>query len=285
MIGNKTLFMLLAITLLSFSIVCCNGNNLTSRWRSGEIVIDGSDADWANSFSVFEKEKIAVGIANDSDNFYVCLKVLDRATQAQIMRLGLTLWIDSTGNNDKYFGIHYPLGMLASGQSFRRSEPGQAEDLKSQQQDFRDMLHEMEILGNDNAVIERLPNLHSSGIQASINDSSGTLVYELKIPLSWSKQHPYAVSAQAGAVVGLGLETGEFKPQQGNRSSDEGPGSGGGGGGFGRRGGGAGRGGGMRGGGGVSGRGGGNRQENRPEPLKVWAKVHLATQAAADQSH
>jgi len=230
MIRDKISFILPAVTLLSFSSLCCNDNGLTSRWKTGEIVIDGSAADWGSSLSVFEKEKIAVGLANDNENLYLCLKVLDRATQAQIMRLGLTLWIDSTGGDDKYFGIHYPLGMPASGQSFRRNEPGQEGDPEARQQDFQSMLHEMEILGNNNTVIERIPNLHSSGLQASINDSSGALVYELKIPLSWTRQHPYAVSAQAGAVVGLGLETGEFRPQQGNRSSDEGSGGRGGGG-------------------------------------------------------
>jgi hypothetical protein len=216
--------------------------------------------------TVFDKEKVAVGLANDAHNFYFCLKTLDRGTQMEIVRLGLTVWFDSTGGGNKSFGIHYPLGMRAQGMPFVRDRQ-ESEGSPDMQHEFQKMLGEIEIVGPDNNVVERFSSFHSYGIQVSINDSSGALVYELRVPIGFGKDHPYAITSAQGSTFSIGLETGEIdrRSSQENRSAGDGEAPRGG-----RGGGGRGRG--MGGGGRMP----GNRSSNMLEPLHVWAKVHLS---------
>jgi hypothetical protein len=111
------------------------------------------------------------------------------------------------------------------------------------------------------------------GIQAKIGESTGVLVYELRVPLVKSDSQPYAIGARTNAMIGVGLETPEFD-RSAMRSQM------GGGGGRGGRGGFGGRGGGMGGRGGYGGRGGmgGGRGFEATKPLKVWNVVQLAVQ-------
>jgi hypothetical protein len=117
-----------------------------------------------------------------------------------------------------------------------------------------------------------------SGVDVAIRNEQGTLQYELKVPLARGADHPYAIDAQPGKSIGVGLETGKM-PQR-SFGSGRGGGFGGGGGGGGMGGGGRGRGGG--GGGGMGGRGGGGRGGGGqrgfepPKPLKGWATVTIA---------
>jgi hypothetical protein len=242
----------------------CGDVELTSKWRENEILIDGSSAEWGNSLNTFEKEKVAVGLANDSENLYLCVILMDRQTQMQVVRMGLTLWFDSTGADSKIFGVHFPLGIRSMDFSRRPADQSGEERNRLSASEMLRMLHEMEILGADNKVLEKFLNLHSAGLQASINDSTGSLVYELKVPLHGNSDHPYAIGTGPGRTFSIGLETEEFKRE--NRPADEGTQEG-----RTRRGGWGG--GGRRGGGGTPRSG---QFQGPPEPLKVWAKVHLS---------
>jgi hypothetical protein len=98
------------------------------------------------------------------------------------------------------------------------------------------------------------------------------VVYELAIPLQRTPDHPYAVGARPGAMIGLGLATPES--QRSLSASGGQPRSGfGGPGGMGGMGGmGGGMGGpppGMRGG-----------EFNAVKPMKTWMKVQLASPPA-----
>jgi hypothetical protein len=131
---------------------------------------------------------------------------------------------------------------------------------------FEESLSELEILGPDEDDRFRLGVMGARGIEVDAAISSGTLVYELKVPLKTSERYEFAIGAEAGGVVGVGLETGEFdREMMRERMGGSRPP-----GGMGGRRGGGGRGG-SRGGG-----FGGGRPE-MPEPLNVWATVQLAT--------
>jgi len=96
------------------------------------------------------------------------------------------------------------------------------------------------------------------------------IVYEIKVPLIQSEQHPYAIGAEAGSSVGIGLETSKMK-----RSDMSGQMSG-------ERGGG-GPSGGMRGGAGGRGMPGDGRRPQMRKHLKIWAVVQLASNNSAVQ--
>jgi hypothetical protein len=250
--------------------VSCGPTLILSRWAGPGQRVDGDDAEWGGTLTVIEDGKGAVGVANDSANLYLCLKVVDRTTQMQIVRLGCTVWFDSTGGDDHVLGVHFPLGFRGTGQQGRWPEEGSREEAAPAEADLVGTLHEMEIVGSSGTVIARLPGLRAGGLHAAISDSTGAIIYELAIPLRAAAGFRFAAGAAPGSLLGVGFETGEFVPRlrtEDRSSGGEGGGRRGGSGGFGRGGGrGAGRGSGPP----------GEGRSGRPEPLKVWTQVRLA---------
>lgn len=53
--------------------------------------------------------QIAVGLFNDQENFYVCISSWNDDVNLQALNLGLTVWFDPGGGEEKKFGIEYPL--------------------------------------------------------------------------------------------------------------------------------------------------------------------------------
>ena len=259
-------YLLLVSLALVVVLTGCKGSvSLTSNWRNAEIVVDGVDSEWSGPLFHFQDENVVIGLRNDADNLYVVLKGMDRKRQMQVMRGGLTVWLDATGKNKKTLGIRYPIGMQAYGIPAVRSEPG-TEFEDEQRKKLAEMMSEIEILGPEKSDRNRAWKSNPYGIEAELGDTLGAMIYELKIPLKSTDKSPYAILAHAGDVISLGLETGEMS--------------------MGPRGGGPPMGGGMPGGpGGRGGMGGGSKRggprggrmgEGMPQPIKLWAKVSLA---------
>lgn len=256
------------LLLLTFLLVGCGNSKLelNSNWRDREITVDGKNADWLGAMLFFEEDNISVGLLNDENFFYICLIAEDQFIRTQMMRQGFTLWFDPDGGKEKTFGIKYPLGMQANGRSMRRDE----QSMERSRQAPRRRMIELEILGPGKDEVKKMPIAEAKGIDIIVEFSSGMLVYELKVPLIQSEQHPYAIGAEAGSSVGIGLEMPKME-----KSDMRGQMSGG-------RGGG-GPSGGMRGGAGGRGMPGGGRSPQKRQPLKIWAVVQLASNNSATQ--
>jgi hypothetical protein len=78
---------------------------------------------------------------------------------------------------------------------------------------FAEMLSEEEILGPEKNDRNRVPTMNNLGIEASLSDTLGMMIYELKIPMKSTEEFHYALGARPGATISLGFETGEFKRQ------------------------------------------------------------------------
>ncbi len=270
MIGRRLLVAVLCV--LPLAINCGSGLEIGSRWRQAEVTIDGADSDWAGSMLYLQKEGVSIGVQNDGEYLYLCLKAHDRRIQQQIMRLGFTVWFDSTASEEQILGIRYPIGMqdirqMREGRAAERN-PEQVERNPEQLEQFRQMLGEIEVIGPGKSDRNRIPVINSYAISIAISDTSGALVYELRMPLKSAIQRPYAVGTDTGKVMSIGLEAGELKREMIPRGGETPGGMPGGGGGM--RGGRGGRGGGM-------GRGGRQTTEGTSEPLKVWMKVEIAS--------
>jgi hypothetical protein len=255
---------------------------IDSHWRDRDITIDGDSGDWAGPLaSLDEKHPINAAVANDGHSLYLVLSTSDAVVRREILRQGLTVWFDPGGGDKKHFGIKFPVGFSPdmagrSGREGRRGrggfgrprgggegdDPGATEGAPDQP-DQMEPPNRLEVYGpaKDDAhdfVVDAAP-----GIAVKVGQVEGYLVYELKVPLAKTSETPYAVEANAGSVIGLGLETAKFERPQRK-------------GGFGGAGGGmGGRGGGMGGrGGGMGGRRSGGFEV--PKPLKAWATIQLA---------
>lgn len=263
--------LLFVLFLFAILQIGCSTLELKSEWRDREITVDGKNTEWLGIMCYFEGSNISVGVLNDANSIYICMIAEDRLMRTQVMAQGFTLWFDPAGGKEKVFGIKFPIGMQAmEGQripmGLREEEP----DQERIREHFEESLKDLEILGPRKDERKRIPVEEVKGIEIAVDPSGGLLVYELKVPLLHSEPHPYAVGAEAGDLIGVGLEIPKMDwNAMRERMGGRGPG------GIGMPPGGGRRGGmgGMPGGMGM----GGGRRPQMPKGLKVWVSVQLAS--------
>jgi hypothetical protein len=73
---------------------------------------------------------------------------------------------------------------------------------------------ELQIIGPRKEDVQRFSALETPGIRVKLGRSRETLVYELRVPLKKTSEHPFAIDPIAGHRLGIEFETGEFKPEQ-----------------------------------------------------------------------
>jgi hypothetical protein len=269
--NTKRLAWSFILLLLAILFVACGSIQLSSIWRDREVTIDGKHDDWLNALMYFEDENISLGLQNDESFMYICMIVEDPMIRNQIMRQGFTLWFEPAGGKKRNFGIKFPVGMSDEQMQMRgmqegavpmKPRRGEQDPERFMQAPMRQM-NELEILGPGKDESVRIPIDEAKGINVTVKLSSGTLVYELKVPLSQDEQNPYAIGAKAGSSIGIILETPKINRSNMRRGIAGGMPGGGGRGGMG----------GMRGGG----MPGGGMRFRMPGPLKVKAIVQLAS--------
>ena len=215
------------------------------------------------------------------------LRTSDRDVQRRVERSGFTVWLDASGSENRNFGIHYPIGMRYAMPSGGPAKPPHAKMKKSQKPDttnaevkpdtmefhrrFVSMMDTLEIIGPK--PNERRSYLFHNvpGISVSFTDTTGMMIYELRIPLGIAGDSSYALAAKSGGTISIGLESGAgVMPDAGKRDTTQyrepprGPGWGG-----------------MGGMGGYPDNGGGMRPDRGGrgmigDPIEFWAKVVLA---------
>jgi hypothetical protein len=177
-----------------------------------KITIDGKTDDWVGELYVVPAETLNLGFLNDRENLYLCLVAEDRATRAQIMMQGLIVWFNPQGKKEKVFGIKYPVG-IPPGDWPKQLGPGQGDEFI---EDYLNKnLTQLEILGSEKEKVppQKMEVSEAKGIEIKVVPSTGMLVYELKIPLQRTPDHPIAVGADPGQTVAVGFETPEINPK------------------------------------------------------------------------
>ena len=248
--------------LVLFGLLCvgCGSSaTMTSVQPAARPAIDGKLDDWAGNLQKVEKKDFSLGIQNDGEFLYVALVSSEQAVTNEILRGGLTLWLDPAGGKEKVFGIRFPRGLMAGGGQAMRARRGRGLTDRGVEELFESSTGELQLMhnGEEGAI---LPSTGVPGIQASADLWMGTLSYELQIPLARTDEFQQAVDAAPGQVVGIGLETPQIDL---NTLADRG-GAGG------ARGGGGGRG--AIGGGPPS----GVARPQTGKPIKHWSKITLA---------
>lgn len=253
---------LLIVFLSLFMQIACSTLELESTWKDRDIVLDGKGGEWLGTKYYFEENAISVGLINDTRYLYVSMMTENPMVQSQIMRQGLTVWLDPKGGKAKTFGIKFPLGRQGARQE-GEMKPGAVMDEDSREemmQKLQESMTELEVLGPDERVLEKMDTEDAKGIDVEVRVAAGSFVYELKVPLTSSEEYPYAIGVKAGDVLGVGFLSPklEMPRPSGMRGGGRMPGGGG-----------------MPPGGG--GMGGFGMGPMMPKNLKIWAKVQLAS--------
>lgn len=222
---NNVNYLKSAFVILTLAVIVltngCNGIELTGSWRDRDVQIDGMQFDWENALFNLSDEKVNIGILNDDDYLYVCLVPLDETIIRQAMRQGFTVWLEAKGDKAKKLGIRYPIGMMDGGLPPR--EPDQGFNPEEMMAKAEESLNEFQIIGADKKDTISLSVDNESGVQVRVGTRNERMVYELKIPLNRSDDHPYAVGVSPGDEIKIKFETGQFKRPEMNRPRGERP--------------------------------------------------------------
>jgi hypothetical protein len=259
--ASKPFSITLAFVFVLAYLAGCKNLEFNSYWLVGDVKVDGVNSEWDNSTTYIEDEKVLVGLMNDEDFLYISLIADNPSLRRQMMGQGFIVWFDPAGGKKKAFGIQYPLGLQEMGVSMA-DFVGPGANNEKRREIVEQSLTELIIRGSDKDDWDRMATKDATGIEVRISDS-GPFIYELKVPLRKSEDHPYAIGATKESV-GIGLEMQKFDREGMMAGRGEG-----------MRGGHMGPPGGMR--RGMEGpSGGGMRRPEMAEPIKLWAKVRLA---------
>jgi hypothetical protein len=273
------LFLLIFILLTS-----CGGDKIESQKMNTPKEIDGSSEDWADYSQMFNEEwKAVYAVANDDSSISIMIQFREDQLARKINTRGFTLWLNSEGDEEKQWGIHYEdrklmdkmLNDMADGKGMPnrdKNEPG-----------FKKTV---EFTGSF-ALVDKDKNLLSdngqNGIYAEALYDQGSYCFEYKVTLDANKISPELFNLSLESDLNVGVEIAavseEFKEIMQQKMSDrkkdelrEGGGMSGGG----KRGSGM-RGGGKR-GGGMGGPPGGGRENMMKDvdAQEFWLTVTLA---------
>jgi hypothetical protein len=236
---------------------------VASAWKARDVKIDGRIEDWPQ-LTALDKGP-AVGAVNDEDALYLVVAATDPAMRRTLER-GLVVWFDPARTRKPDAGIQLP-GLARP----RGADPG-TDAIANAAEETSGSIEALDVLG-PGAQRHLVPLTAPLGVSAASSVDQGAMVFELRLPLVRTDEHPYAVGAAAGTSLLLGLSTPET-PRTGSGGGPRGRGQGGGGmgGGYG---GGRGRGAG-RSGGGPGGPGGRGFVDEAVKPLKIWVTLQLA---------
>jgi hypothetical protein len=256
--------------MVSGVMVGCGSEELESMVRDREIVVDGDAADWQGALKFLEDGNLSYGLANDAQSMYIVFVIGDREVRRQIIMSGLYLWFDPSGEENRRFGLRFPIGLqedIADMMPLLREQ-----DPNKLSESFEETVKEMLVIGPHDQSWRRAAVGTIDGIETAAKADPNKLVLEFKLPVTNDGQYGYGIGALAGDVIGLGVETPEidFEDMRGQMRSATG----------GRGGGRSGMGGGGKGAGNYSrGRQPGGQRPDIPDPIKVWTKVRLAADA------
>ena len=232
-----------------------------SRFAPAPPVVDGRATEWTDSLHYDLASKLQYQILNDGRAVYLRIKAADPTTQAKIVRLGLTVWLDTTGRNQHQFGVRFPLGGPLGGRGGAEGgdqQPDNTADSPADRQASRHErmsrvianMREMELLNYKGNKEPTLTDAQSQlGVKAALAvDAQEDLIYELAVPLRLLYHKLPALTGGRPAVVGITIAGNKWNPPVASPDGsvmNSGRSGMGGGGGM--------RGGGMRGGGGYGG--------------------------------
>lgn len=206
--------------------------DLKSAWSSAPVKVDGTGQGWSANFVPVGDPPILVSLENDAEYLYLCVRTSDPKVKSQVAFGGLTVWAEVPKVSTGGMGVRFPMrGRRQGGEPPRRGTEGEqprpwneGESPKAPPLDaINDVSTEFELLGptrEDGLAVARGPD---EPVQVAIGDDSGVLVYQVRLPLQPSDEHPVAIGAKAGTPVTLVLDTTPPKRRERPEGEEGGP--------------------------------------------------------------
>ena len=191
----------------------CGGSAPLVESSRADATIDGKAEDWSGGLRLVDGERgLSLGLRNDDDALYSVVVVRDRFKALQILRGGLTVWIDPLGGDAKTVGFRFPVGGGPAGPDAEGPGRRGQRDPEAVRAMLRERaavaFAEVEFLtdGADEGMREAAAAQGGFAVAGAFDQ--GELVLEMRVPLR-SADAPISVGAAPGATVGIQMSTPE----------------------------------------------------------------------------
>jgi hypothetical protein len=191
----------------------CDAQEVRTRWADRPITVDGDDSDWAAIPTTYLKDSpVQLGLRNDNDNLYVLLSSVDPSWAMAIRFGNLTLWFDTTGETEEKRGLRFRGGVPPS-EIFNKlfigeERPGAdfPED-PAMHENGEAPFGEFSIVNDKGETAIELDG--SAGPSAGFGAPRASFAFEFSVPLGAVETSLFAVGAEPGQQVGIGIEWGD----------------------------------------------------------------------------
>lgn len=178
--------MRLLITLFLFSL-CINinaqrGKLILSSWKENEEIGSSIPAD---NYSYCKKGKVYYSISNNSDNFFLDLRIEDKRVQNIVLEKGLTVWVNMESKLNKTMGVRFPIGSQYSGSKSDRNLTNINENSDKTIATPLSQANMIELIGFISEETRRFPADNYDNFRGSVKyDDNGYLNYKLLMPIA-----------------------------------------------------------------------------------------------------
>ncbi len=190
-------------------------------WHADSIDVFGTRK---SEFTYSEKDMFYYRLSNDSNYIYADVRIFDDEIKQQILRSGLTIWIDPAGRKDKKTGVRYPVRFMNRGMiSMADSTGGRRPDnmkgrypmnthgtLTSTEDNQGNGKTSIMLIGFEDSGPVMIPDSSGNSFRGTITFQKGTnmLDYEVVLPLA---KLPVALTLASGkkgqAMIGFSYDS------------------------------------------------------------------------------
>jgi hypothetical protein len=200
---------------MAMLFVQCSETSVNSVWNENQIQVDGVFSDWQSRLVRDEKSNVIIGVANDSENVYLCLTTSDQSLVRQVMRGGMIINLNLKAAKGRQFGIKFPMEMemmpFRDGRERGSGRMDRSADEQNRFQTFRDTQTELILLGPGKGEMQIVPLMNSYNLKAALGQSQRQFVYELQIPFKLIGSQLGVKPPQPGLALEVTFETGKVE--------------------------------------------------------------------------
>jgi hypothetical protein len=185
------------------------GLSIASAWAPVPPKVDGTADTWAPFLRPLGDLPMVIGVQNDADFLYLCVKTSKPALKRQLLSTGLTAWANGKGKNSvtKGYGVRYPLIKAKKDKEHEGDMPEPTPAEEGSEAKTPSPLPQFELIGPSQDDRRLVDFADDQPVVAALGDDSGVMVLEMRIPMKPSDAMPLVMGVTPGTPVAVLLAT------------------------------------------------------------------------------
>ena len=198
---------------------CSSPPTLRTQSLSQAPSVDGTLSEWDGGLTRLGDRSVSMSAAPTDSLLYLAVVISDQSLVRSVAEKGLVVWVDPTGKQQHTYGVQYPIALRAQRAAQKTADapaPGASGRSATLEQLFPS---DLAVIRND-TIRHRMPSRLSSALQARATLNTGSLIYEIAIPVnptaatSSTDGWKHGLRTPLGRAIAIGLET----PESGDES-------------------------------------------------------------------